>query len=112
MPLALIFLLFAVSAILGLCVLAWCARLARAGNWRHCLLVLAAGLLAALVAVGLLILHLATFGENVNRTTRDVIAPVFALGFSGGSFAMAVSLGLWPFVKGFVYQSRRWADRK
>jgi hypothetical protein len=111
MPLTLFFLLFAVSAVLGLCVLAWCARLARAGNWRHCLLVLAAGLLAGLTVVGLLLLLMATFGENV-YTPRDVLATVFAVGFSSGSFAMAVSLGLWPFVKGFVYQSRRWADRK
>ena len=106
------FLLLALSGLLALGVFIWCARLAVFGNWKQSLSILAAGLLAGLVSVGLMILLLAALGETVTALPKETIATIFGLGFSWGSFAMAVSLGLWPFVKRLVYQSRRWADRR
>ena len=82
------------------------------GNRTHGLSILVAGSLAGLLTVGLLTLLFMTFGEAAIDLSAGTCAAIFVVGFSWGSLSMAISLGLWPFVKGLLYQSRRWADRR
>lgn len=104
--------LLALSALVGLGVFFWCARLVLTGKWKQSLSILAVGSLAGLSAVGFLAVLLAVLGEKIAGLPNETVAAIFVMGFAPGSFAMAVSFGLWPFIKQLVYQSRRWADRR
>ena len=113
MLLGLLFLLlFGISGLVGLSVVVWCARLALTGKWKQGLSIVVIGSLTGLLAIGLLLLVFIALGGTSSGPPKEAVAAIFFLGFSWGSFATAVSLGLWPIVKRLVYQSRRWADRR
>ena len=105
-------LLLALSGLVSLGVFFWCARLVLTGKWKQSLSILVAGALAGLSVVGFLTLLFAVLGETLTGLPKETVAAIFIVGFAPGSFAMAVSFGLWPFIKQLVYQSRRWADRR
>ena len=111
MPLAIFFLLIAISALVGLGVIAWCIRLALIYQWRQVLAILAAGLAAGILLLALAALVLMVLGEKPPAAPVAFLGSIFGVACVWGSFAMAITLGLWPYVKLLILQSRRWADR-
>lgn len=112
MPLAIFLLLLGISAIVGIGVIAWCIRLARIHQWKQVLAILAAGMLGGLLLLALAALLLMILGEKPTAAPAAFVGSIFGVAFVWGSFAMAITLGLWPYVKLLVLQSRRWADRR
>ena len=112
MPLAIFLLLLGISAVVGIGVICWCARLAFIREWKHILSIFAAGFVSGLMLLALVALLLKLLDETPAAASTTLLCSIFTVAFVWGSFAMAITLGFWPFVKQLVFQSRRWADRR